>query len=338
MHLSGIDLHKRDLVIGTVAPSGDVVEQRRLRATPAAVAQYFERFPTPHRAVVEATGSWYWLADQLRAQGIDLVLAHAKGVKAITAAKVKTDQVDSLTLAHLLRADLIPEAHMISPELRGLRDVMRTRLTLVSKRSSARNSIHRLLEKYNASAPVALPVWAQMQAGCFEEQIALLTRQIKALEHALLPELLPTEAVQHLLWIPGLGKINAFTIYLEIDDIERFPALGNFLSYCRLVPGADNSGGKVRHRQSKEGNRYLKLAFSHAAVRAIQYYPEIKQFYQKQLRRKPKAIARGMIAKELGKIVYFVLKSGEAYDGTFKGKALTKSKLPEWPRRPSPDA
>jgi hypothetical protein len=39
------------------------------------------------------------------------VLAHAKGVKPITAAEVKTDKVDSLTLAHLLRADLISEAH-----------------------------------------------------------------------------------------------------------------------------------------------------------------------------------------------------------------------------------
>ena len=338
MLLSGIDLHKRDLVIGTVDPTGAVLEQRRLRASPAAILQYFRRLPGPHCAVVEATGSWYWIADLLQAHEIDLKLAHAKRLKAISEAKVKTDRVDSLTLAHLLRADLIPEAHMISPALRALRDVMRTRLTLVSKRTSARNSICRLLEKYNVSSVAVLPAWAQVQARCFSEQIELLTRQIQELERALQPELLPTEEIQHLLWIPGLGKINAFTIFLEIDDIARFPQVRNFLSYARLVPGSDNSGGKTRHKRSKEGSRYLKLAFSHAAVRAIQYYPEIKSFYQKQLRRKPKAVARGMVAKELGKIVYFVLKSGEAYNGTFKGKVLTKSKLPVWPRRTSPDA
>jgi hypothetical protein len=83
---------------------------------------------------------------------------------------------------------------MISPEPRALRDVMRTRLTFVSKRSSARNSIHRLLEKYNASAPSrSAGLGADAGGLCFEEQIALLTRQIKALEHALLPELLPTQ-------------------------------------------------------------------------------------------------------------------------------------------------
>jgi hypothetical protein len=46
----------------------------------------------------------------------------------------------------------------------------------------------------------------------------------------------------------------------------------------------------------------------------------------------------GMVARELGRIVCFVLQSGEPYDGTFKGKTLTKSKQPEWPRRTSPDA
>jgi transposase len=30
--------------------------------------------------------------------------------------------------------------------------------------------------------------------------------------------------IQRLLWIPGLGKVNAFTIYTEIDGISRFPS------------------------------------------------------------------------------------------------------------------
>lgn len=135
-----------------------------------------------------------------------------------------------------------------------------------------------------------------------------------------------------------MGRINAFSIYLEIDDVSRFPTVKHFLSYARLVPGSANSGGKTRHRPSKDGNRYLKIAFTHAAVRAIQYYPEIKAFYQKQARRKPKPVARGIVAKELGKLVYFVLSKGEAYDGTFKGQPVSRSKKNEWPRRGSPDA
>lgn len=73
-------------------------------------------------------------------------------------------------------------------------------------------------------------------------------------------------------------------------------------------------------------------------MRAIQYFPEIKAFSQKQCRRKPKPIARGIVAKELGKIVYYVLTKGEPYDGTFKGQPLSRTKQPEWPRKRSPDA
>lgn len=105
-----------------------------------------------------------------------------------------------------------------------------------------------------------------------------------------------------------------------------------------IVRGRAETLTLSRHKRSKDGNRYLKIAFSHAAVRAIQYYPEIKSFYQRQCRRKPKPIARGIVAKEIGKIAYYVLSKGEAYDGTFKGKPLSRSKKAEWPRRRSPDA
>jgi transposase len=257
----GIDLHKRDLVIATVDAEGAEVKQKRVRACEADVLRYFSTLSGPHRAVVESTGSGYWLADLCAAQNIALTLAHARKLKAISAAKVKTDRVDSLTLAQLLRADLIPEAHMISPELRPLRDVLRARLRLVEKRSSCLNSIARLLEKYNVDSAASLPPWAQLQAACQEEQIELLTRQIKRLVRSLLPQRVPNEDVQRLLWVPGVGKITAFTLYLEIDGIDRFPTERDFFSYCRLVPGADNSGGRVRHKRSKEGNRYLKTSF-----------------------------------------------------------------------------
>lgn len=48
----------------------------------------------------------------------------ATRLKAVSAAKVKTDKVDSDVLARLLGADLIPEAHMIGRDQRGPRDLL----------------------------------------------------------------------------------------------------------------------------------------------------------------------------------------------------------------------
>jgi transposase len=337
MWFSGIDQHKAFCLITTYGAEGPGVKQARVASTPLALQQYFAEFPGPHKAVVESTGGWYWLADTLAALGVELVLAHATRLTAIAAAKVKTDQVDSDTLAVLLRADLIPMAHMIAPAQRGPRDLMRTRLRLVEKSVSAQNSIDRLLEKFNAAEVAALDQLYQLHAACHTAQLHLLAEQITTLERALYPYLIPDVDVQRLLWIPGLGKVNAFTIYTEIDGIARFPSERQFFSYCRLVPGADNSGGRTRHRSgSKAGNRYLKLAFSHAGIRAVQYYPEIRAFCKAKARKKPIRIARTLVALELARIVYQVLTKQEDFNGQFKGRPLSRRKLAQWPRRANP--
>jgi transposase len=209
MLYSGIDLHKRTVVISTVDEAGTVVAEDSIPTSRAAVARYFQWLPEPTVATVEATSSY---------------------------AKVKTDAVDALTLAQLLRADLIPHAHMVSPELRPLRDLLRARLHIVEKRTSAKNSIQRLLEKFNVPGPDQLPDEATLQAALYAEQVELLTDQIRRIEAQLQPRLIPNPDIQRLLWIPGVGKLVAFTLFLEIDGIERFDSVKNFFSYCRVVP------------------------------------------------------------------------------------------------------
>jgi len=351
MLYSGIDLHKDMCWIATIDENGVVVKQVKLPNDPALILEYFRSLGADHKAVVESTSNWYWLSDLLRENGIELVLAHAKYVKAISYAKVKTDKVDSLTLAQLLRMNLIPVAHQISPELRASRDLMRARLNLVHKRISCINSIHRLFEKFNIVLTehnlqtlqgfkelkeIPLPPEYQFHLHCLIDQILLLRDQITNLEKSLHPHLVPNPDIQRLLMVPGIGKISAFTIYLEIDDISRFPDDKHFFSYARLVPGASNSNQKFKHKSgNKDGNKYLKLAFTEIAVQAIQNYAEIKRFYQAKARKSPKAIARTIVAKEMARIVYHMLKEHSEFR-TFKGLTLSKTKKRGWPRLSKP--
>jgi transposase len=315
----GIDLHKRSLTIATVDSAGHLVKQKRLPTNRDAVVRYLEALPGPHRAVVEATGSWYWIAELFADLGVDLKLAHARQLKAISQAKVKTDAVDSLTLAQLLRADLIPEAHMLEPELRGYRDLLRARLRLVGRRTAAKCVIESLLERYNQPTPEALPPLARFEARLHQDQITVLSNQIKEIERLLNPVLLPRPEVQRLLWVPGIGRQVAYTIYLEVGDIHRFRSDRHFCSYARLVPGARNSGNSRRHGRSKEGNRYLKSAFRNAGIRAVQYEPTVKAWYQKKLRAKGKPIAHALVAKESARLADQVLKDDVDVNGTVKG-------------------
>jgi transposase len=338
MYYTGIDLHKFTSYLTTVDSSGAIVKQENLKNVAHNFVQYFSSIPGQHKTTVESTMTWYWLNDLLFSINIPLVLAHAKYVKAIAYAKVKTDKVDSHTLAQLLRMNFIPAAYKISDDKRTLRDALRARLKIVQRHTSVTNSMQLLLAKYNLYSPTQLTGIAEFQYQQLSEVEQLLSEQMLDLEKQLYPFLIPNDDVQRLLWIPGIGKMNAFTILLEVDDINRFPDIKNFFSYCRLVPSARNSGSKSKQHSSKDGNKYLKVAFSDAAVHAVQYYPVIRKYHVSLLRKKNKQIAKTIIAKEIAEIVYHVLKNKSDFNNKFKGQELQHKKSLQWPRVVSPDA
>ncbi len=339
---SGIDLHKRFSFITTVDQRGKVLNQQKIRNDELAILEYFASFDEPHKAVVECTSNWYWISGLLNDHGFPCTVAHAKYLKAISYAKVKTDKVDSNTLAQLLRMDYIPTSYQVPQELRPLRDPMRQRLNLVADRTSHIISIHMTLGKYNITLPTKpplnhpenfkllgqldLPKLAKMGVRLHIQNIQLLNRQIKLTEKTINDQLKPTPETQLLLSIPGIGHIATATISLETANIERFPDDKHFVSYCRLVPGSKDSGGKRRHKSSnKDGNRYLKYVFTESAIRAIAHYPQIKTFYNRKLRKTNPKVASTIVAKELAKIAYFVLKKEEPFK-SFKGIDAPKAK------------
>ena len=337
MYYSGIDQHKLFSYITTVDSDGKIIKEAKLNNNSFEILNYFNSLGKEHIATVETTGGWYWMNDLLSSVGITLKLAHAKYLKAISYAKVKTDKVDSHILAQLLRLNFIPEAFKISDDVRTLRDTLRARLRLSVKRTSCLNFMHRMLEKFNINDPALLNNFYKLQYQQFDIQSKLLKEQMLTLEKSLYPSLIPNEDIQRLLWIPGIGKMNAFTILLEVGDINRFPNEKNFFSYCRLVPSARNSAGRLKQRSSKDGNKYLKIVFSDAAVHALHYYPVIKKYHSSKLRKKNKQVAKAIISKEIARIVYHVLKDKSNFNNQFKGAVLKHKKYVQWPRITSPD-
>lgn len=73
---------------------------------------FIKRLPVGASIALEATGNWYYFYELLEDTGLQVVLSHPSKTRAIAEAKIKTDTIDSRTLAHLLRADLLPRAHI----------------------------------------------------------------------------------------------------------------------------------------------------------------------------------------------------------------------------------
>lgn len=349
----GIDLHSNNMVIVAINSNGKVVREAKIPTSPKALQEFFSGFDEPVQAVVECTSFWYWLSDWCTDNNIPLTLAHSKMVKAISYAKVKTDKVDAKTLAELLRADLIPEAYQAKPARRALRELTRGRLRMIQWRGKLQSTLWSLAAKYNVQIgrdqwryPGKLQQWlgpqlppaANLQAELMLQQISQLQVHIHRLEEEIEQQLPFDEAVRRLMELPGMGIVGAWTILAEIGDITRFPSAKQFTSYCRLVPGSEDSGGHRRHKSgSKDGNKYLRIAFGQAAISAYTHYKVVKKFYRKIKKRSGRQVARTVVAKELAKIVWHMLSKNEQYKG-FKGQPTRVASQTCWPRPISPSA
>lgn len=349
----GIDLHSRNMTLVAINDNGKLLAEEKMNNTPANLSRFFRQFSEPAQAVVECTSNWYWVADWGNGQDIPLTLAHAKMLKAISYAKVKTDSVDARTLAELLRVGLIPEAHQCQRDQRDLRELTRGRLRMIGRRSGLQSSLWQLAAKYNVITQEVgwryldklgnfleqqLPTVAWTEAQLLLDHIRLTQDHIIDLEQAIEGQAGFHQQVERLKVLPGFGLVCAWTVVAEIGDITRFPSARQFTSYCRLVPGAKDSGGKHRHRsKNKDGNRYLRIAFNQAAIIAYTHYPVVKEFYKKVTRRSGKHVARTVVGKELAKIVWHMLSKEEEYKG-FKGRMTRITTQNYWPQPISSNA
>jgi transposase len=115
--------------------------------------------------------------------------------------------------------------------------------------------------------------------------------------------------------IPGIGKTLGPTIYYEAGPIHRFASHKAFSSYCRLAPTIAQSGTVTRKgKNRKQGNRYLKWAFSEAAQMAIQRHPSVRQYFLEILEKKKKRIvAKSILAHKLAVAAFHVLTKEQPY-------------------------
>ncbi len=156
---------------------------------------------------------------------------------------------------------------------------------------------------------------ATVELRCLLAQIEFLEAQVKAVEAAL--ERLFRQVPQYLTSIKGIGAISAATIYAEIGDIHRFPALGSLVAYAGIDPTVFSSGefeGTQRHI-SKRGSPYLRKALWMAATNARHWNPDLDAFFTRKLREgKSYGVAMGALCRKLLARIYVVLQENRPYE------------------------
>jgi transposase len=330
----GVDLHARMLALCILDAKGQIVFEGQLAARPedflAAVAPYRDGLVV----ACECMFAWYWLADWCAAQGVPFVLGHALYMKAIHGGKAKNDRIDAAKIARLLRGGALPQAYVYPKGMRETRDLLRRRTFLVRRRAELLAHLVNTNSQYNLP-----PLTQKLCYAANREEIDLPSRfadpsvrknvqtdltlidafdaQIRDLELHLTrtAKIDDPQAYQRLRSIPGVGPVLALIFLYEIHDIHRFPEVGNFLSYARLVRCAHESAGKkTGGGNPKIGNAHLKWACGEAACLLLRSSEQAKKWLARREKKHGKAKALGALAARLGRTVYHLLRKKEAFD------------------------
>jgi len=322
-HYLGVDLHRRRSYVVLMDSQGNISDQRRLPND--AMPDYVAQLPERTFAVLEATGNWSFMYDILEAGTDEVVLAHPKRVRAIAAAKVKTDKIDATILPHLARADLLPLAYAPPVEIRELRDLVRHRSKLVRERTRHKNRIHTILSRYNLHSPCTDLFGKKGRAFLADirhhlsniHQIMLeddlgmidaLNERIKSVNRVIRAWAKDDPRAQLLISMPGIGIYSAAVIVADIGDIKRFDGPKQLCSYAGLVPSTRSSDTHVRHgRITKEGSPWLRWIMVSAAQRAPCASPRLALFFERTLQQHGKKTARVALARKMLSIVYYML-------------------------------
>jgi transposase len=253
-------------------------------------------------------------------------------MKAIHGGKAKNDTIDSHKIAALLRGGMLPQASVYPAQMRATRDLLRRRTPLMRKRSELLSHVHNTNAQDNwpeIGKNIAYKANREGVAERFDDpavqktievDLALVTYYdalLKDLELYILKTAKHHDA--HTLYllqtVPGIGKILSLVLLYEIHQIERFPSVQDFASYCRLVKCSKESGGKRLGTSGKKiGNAHLKWAFSEAAVLFLRNNPQGQKLLRRLEKKHAKGKALSILAHTLGRAVYFMLKRKVAFD------------------------
>jgi len=350
MNYLGLDYHKKYSFATIITEEGEIKEKERLLNRKESFKEYLYRYKEVV-AVVEACWNWPVAVELLEGLVDEVKLAHPLKVKAIAEARIKTDSIDSETLAYLLRADLIPEAYLRDKSNLGRQKILRMRSFYVKLRTQVKNRVHALVdgqgEEIRETAKGYSDLFGKgglrwlgelrledpdekMLRGLLEIY-ELLCKQVRATDRLVKEIVSSDEDCALLKSIPGIGEFFAALIKTEIGDIERFSSSSKLCSYVGIVPSTYASGGKVWHgRLTKQGNRWLRWAVVEAVKPAIHSNGELRSYYERIKYRKGPKAAKLATGRRLLAIVYRVLKEKDAFK-------LYKTELKQRAESPSSD-
>jgi transposase len=327
-----LDIHKHYSVAAGVNFEGQVVlEPVRIEHGDLEVWLTKNIQPTDYVVIESTTNAWH-IYDQLEPLAEEVLVANPIKMKQIAQARVKTDIRDTLILARMLAANMIPEVWVPPMHVRNLRYLLSQRRHLVGMHTQTVNRMHSVAHRHHLSHVRGKRFnekntkWQKdndlSDSEKFQLELDMSTKEHLAEQAEKITKKLArmshqkpwAESMLYLTQLPGFGVITGMTVLGAIGEITRFESSKHLVSYSGLNSGLEQSGVKLRGKKiTKEGRKDLRWAMVEVARRAVKSDPLWRHRFIELCRRMHKNQAIVAIARRLLELVWYVLSRKQAY-------------------------
>lgn len=326
----GLDVHKRVVQVCALDASGQVVLRHRFPLSQDSLVAFASTQLTKEdRVVLEATTNTWMVVKTLKPFVAEVVVSNPLATKAIASAKVKTDKVDALVLAQLLRLDYLPRVWEPDEATQELRRLCSRHASLVADRTTVKNRLHAVLamrlivpsvtDLFGAKGLAWLRNVVLDDEGRFliDSDLRLLEhidQEIAALDRRLVPKAHQDARVRLLMTQPGVDYRVAQTVLAALGDIRRFRDGDHAASYLGLVPKVKQSAEHCYHGSiTKHGNGQARWMLVQAAQHVRNHPGPLGVFFRRLAKKKNHNVAVVATARKLVVIAWHMLTKNEPY-------------------------
>jgi hypothetical protein len=334
------DVHKSTISLAVLNLEGELVTQAVIRTDANAVRDFLRGLSGAVHLTFEEGCNAQWLYELTNRLVSKLVACNARhsGSKGN-----KSDKLDALRLAQLLRAGLLKGVYHGSASTEALKQLVHCYDSLTQDTTRCMNRVKALFRSRaivcsgrdvyygrDRTAWLGKPKeeGLRLRAESLYKQLDQLRQLRRDAKKAMLKEAAEHSAFKRICKVPGLGPVRVSQIIAAVGSPHRFAGRRQFWAYCGLSvvtrSGSDYEyeGEQLRPRRgaaqarglTREYSRRLKRVFKAAAVEA-QKDEQIKGIYRRQVERGVRAeMARLTVARELAAVALRVWKSGGEYD------------------------
>lgn len=328
----GLDVHKDAIEAAVVDDAGKLRRRVRFPCSREELVRFAKRHLGPNaRVALEATSHTWSIVEVLRPFAAEVVVSNPLRTRVIAEAKVKTDKIDALVLAQLLRADYLPRVWQPDQTTQARRRLTNRRASLVADRTRVKNRVHAVLHQRLIHPPVSELFGKKGRAwletleldgagrAALDSELRLLGQvesELARLDEELAIEGYDDPRVRLLITLPGVDVAVAQTLVATLGDIHRFRSPDHAASYLGLVPSTYQSGNPehVYHgRITKQGKSQARWLMVQAAQHVGTHPGPLGNFFRRLATRKNRNVAVVATARKLVTIAYHMLKNNEPY-------------------------